>query len=214
MYPYDKINKITTFTDPLTINGLLFWPILVILVFVVLNGLIQLSLYLINKRKKNKETRASLSFALRAISTIFLSILIGTFLFIRVIFIFIENDGYWWRIEEPARHMVDVMRADYQNTGAWPASQSELKVKFPEEMAYLEENAKIRYVTDESGSFFVFLVRPSSHFVIVYTSVPGHEFNRYALTEQYRRFWPASSTLDEGRLYPPPFAGPWEQLPQ
>ena len=143
------------------------------------------------------------------ISSFFSGLIVGGIVFVLFIFILLDHDGYWWQIEEPARHMVDKIRFEEKTTHQWPKTIQELEKKYPEEMLFLEHNAKIHYVSDNQGNFFVLFIRPSKYFVLLYTSMHSLDFDRFALDFAHKNSFPAG-----GKLYPPSVYGPWDQLPQ
>lgn len=139
---------------------------------------------------------------------------IGTFVLVIVTIKYeatYSRDARWWKIEEPARHVVDQIRYEKQSVGSYPTEDSFAK-KYSSSLVNIKDKAVIEYIYDERYDSFVLFVRPSTgdltDVVLIYTSQPNFLFDRFSLNEANQNNWPAT------KEYPPNVPGPWDQLPK
>lgn len=202
---YDNVTNISNFFE---VHSWALLPLFLLCVCTVTVVFFLIFIFLENQLFSH-ETKGTIQRILFAVSASILGVIGGGFIFLILISSTFDNDTYWWIVEEPARKIVTDLYSYHDKGRSWPKNQQELYALFPNQMSFLEKNSKVKYISDEQGNFFVFFVRPSKYFVLIFSSYPKLKYDRFALDQAHKNLFPAL-----GKQYPPSLSGPWEQLPQ
>lgn len=72
----------------------------------------------------------------------------------------------------------------------------------------IRKNAKTLYLYDASTNAFTWFVRPSRYYVVVFDSRQDYKLYRLSTVHSF-----INEQITPLPQYPPPYEGPWDQLP-
>ncbi len=105
---------------------------------------------------------------------------------------------------DAAHRIQEVMKEKHSEDGRWPISEVELSTIDPQ-YGVLVKNAKIKYIFEPQTDSYTLFVRPSLYSVYIFDDKNGFGFYSLSGIFKYRKW--------DYQPYPPPYEGPWDQLP-
>jgi hypothetical protein len=150
-----------------------------------------------------------LRIALTIVGFVASTILISVILSFSGFFLFKCSDSGFWSAITPAHALHALMKQYKETQGTYPQTEEQLQNLSPNLFRTIGKNAKQVYIYNASDGSYVWMVRPSHYYVVIFDSKKD-----YALYQiPYLNIFPRGHWYTIPN-FPPKYSGPWDQLPK